>query len=119
MVPWPALSGAVEVWVAHAPTGLEDELTTLLGEDAELMRLVVGQELLDPPETSTTASADTKTAPAPTEVDTTRPTAANQPAEPPQPAGGGNAGRAVLAAAAGVVGLLGVGLLAARRRNPS
>lgn len=119
VISYPALGGAVEVWVAEAPTGLEDELTTLLGEDAELLRLVVGEELLDPPETSTTAGADTTTAPAPTEVDTTRPTEANQPAEPPQPAGGGNAGRAVLAAAAAVFGLLGAGLLAARRRNPS
>lgn len=118
VVPWPALAGAVEVWVAEASSGLDVELTTLLGEDAELMRLVVGEELLGPPEPSTTASAATTTAPVPTEVDTTRLTEANQPAEPPQPAGGGNAGLAALAAAAGAVGLLGVGLLVARRRSP-
>ena len=31
MIPWPALGGAVEVWVAEVPAGLEDDLVGLLG----------------------------------------------------------------------------------------
>lgn len=46
VVAWPVLGGAVEVWVAAAPLGLEAELEELLGADAGLLRLVVGEVLL-------------------------------------------------------------------------
>ena len=45
VIPWPALGGAVEVWVAEVPAGLEDDLVALLGDDAELVRLVSGDDL--------------------------------------------------------------------------
>lgn len=114
VVPWPALGGAVEVWVAVAPSRLEDELIALLGEDAELLRFVVGEELLAPRVTTTTAAAPTVITDAPAEVVETPSVDENEVDEPTSEPDQGNGNFPTLLA---VVAVLAAGLAIVRRRR--